>query len=237
MTKFNLFIVFLCVTSFVSAQKSRFEFGIETGINVSKIQKFNWANREIPLQEPSLLMGKQVALSLRYRISEHWLLKTELSGIQKGWKGQRTPTTYWCATGLTSQQMAKLAEQYLEDLRTPKDNALYYMPIPLLIEYSFVKQRLYVQLGGYWATRGYFYDDTMESKDIGGSIGIGAKLPLSKYLKLNFETRYSQGFSNVFKERITVNYGSGYSWSYPAEETGKVNQTLAINMGLFFTWH
>ncbi len=234
MKNFSLCIAFMLFSTVAFAQKPRFEWGFETGVNVSKIQKFDWVHTEAPFSAPSWLLGQQVALSARYRISDNWRLRTEFLVIQKGWKGQRLPTVFDCATGMTDQQLAEITEKHNRDLRTPKANSLNYFSIPLLVEYTFLKQYLYVQAGGYWATRGPLSINTMEINDFGASLGIGAKIPLSEGLQFSFETRYAQGFSNVFKERNIGNYGS-YSWDYPAEETGKGNQTLSLNVGLIFT--
>ena len=233
MKKWFLFTAFLWVTTFVFAQKSRLEFGIESGVNVSKIQKYEWLNTEVPLQSPTWLSGSQVALSLRYRISERWRLKTEFGGIQKGWKGQRGSYGF-CGTGATEAQLLANYQKYQKELSTPLSNDLVYTSIPLLAEYSFWQQKVYVQFGGYWAYQNYL--EAMAANDFGGSIGLGAKFKLFKWLRLNFETRYSQGFSKVFRETATISYGN-YSYAYPVEEKGWGNQTLAINMGLFFSWH
>lgn len=104
--------------------------------------------------------------------------------------------------------------------------------MPLLAEYSFWHKRLYAEVGGYWAQP--VFKEEYFPNDFGGSIGMGAKWKLFKWLRLNFETRYSHGFSNVFKEMATINT-SNYSYSYLVDEKAKGNQTLAVNMGLFFS--
>jgi hypothetical protein len=232
MKNLNLCIVLILFSTFAFAQKSRLEFGIEYGVNLSKVQKYEWLITQVPLQKRTWMGGFQAALSLRYRISEHWRVKMGLQGDKKGWKGQRGTQIGLCATGETPESLARMAEQYRQSLLAIKSNELLYNTVPLLVEYSFWHQRLYAELGGYWAQP--VFDEKYFPNDFGASIGMGAKLKLFKWLRLNLETRYSHGFSNIFRETTTI---EGTNFSYPAEEKAKGNQTLAVNVGLFFTRH
>jgi hypothetical protein len=234
MKNLNLLIAFILLPTLVFCQQSRLEFGIESGVNVSKVRKYEWLITDVPLEKPTWMSGFQVALSLKYRISEHWRLKIALEGDKKGWKGQRGAPTWFCATGQTPESLARMAEQYRQNLLVIQENPLFYNTVPFLAEYSFWHQRLYAEVGGYWA-RPVFKEEYVPN-DFGGSIGMGAKLKLFKWLRLNLETRYSQGFSNIFRETAILSEPN-YTYSYPVNEKAKGNQTLAVNMGLFFSWH
>jgi hypothetical protein len=234
MKNLNLCIVFILFETLAFAQKSRLEFGIESGVNISKVQKYSWENIEVPLQSSSWLGGRQIAWSLRYRIAPKWRLKLEYGYVQKGWKGQRSQLLVFCGTGLTPEKVAQYQKENRDYLMTQQDNRLHFEKVPLLVEYSFWRQRMYAQFGGYWA-RQVFYESYFPN-DFGASIGLGVKVQLFKWLRINLDTRYSHGFSDIFRETVTTDFGS-FSVTNPVYEKAKGNQTLGINVGLFFTRH
>ena len=227
MKKSLLFLIFSFCLTCTFAQKSKFEWGITSGFNFSKIQKYTWDVTDVTLQDPSWRVGYQTSLAFRYRLSQHWAVRSDLAFIQKGWKGQQGNRSGLCGVGATDAILAAFQKAELERLTTIKGNRLDYVSIPLLAEYTFFGQRLYTQIGGYWAYRtGPQLKSDWNYDDWGMRVGIGSHVQLFKHLKLNFETTYIHGLSDVFS--VKDYYGYVY-------ESGKGNRTIAVNLGLIFT--
>ena len=226
MKKSLLFLVFSFCLTCTFAQKSKFEWGITSGFNFSKIQKYTWDVTDVTLQDPSWRVGYQTSLAFRYRLSQHWAVRSDLAFIQQGWKGQQGNRSWLCGVGATDAILAAFQKAELERLTTIKDNRLDYLTIPLFLEYTFFKQRLYAQIGGYWAKTTGLSNYEGDYKDKGISIGMGSRIQLCKRLKINLETTYIHGLSDVFS--VKDYYGYVY-------ESGKGNRTIAVNLGLVFT--
>jgi hypothetical protein len=222
-----IFLTAFCFSTItLIAQSSKFEFGLTGGVNNSKIKQYEWQRTDIPLETPQWLSGSQLNLVFRYRLSSKWAVGTNLQLVQKGWKGKLDKSTSVDFIGMTSQQIQYYYVAYYTRLSTVIPNRLSYFSIPVLAEYRFLNNRMYVQAGGYWGKLIASPWHPLEKKeDWGMCFGIGFHQPITDHLLLNLDANYSHGFSDIYN---TI----GDTYRLP--ELAKGNRTLAVNFGFIF---
>lgn len=227
MKKAFLLMTFCFLAIIVVAQKSKFEWGNTVGVNMSTIEKYVWQRTDVPLEDPQKLFGRQVGLVFRYRFTPTWAIRTDVQLIEKGWKGQTDVASPIDFVGMTSQQIQDFYIRYYERLYAAQKNRLSYLTVPVCVEYSFWKQRLYAQIGGYWGVLlDSPWDKAQKTSDWGAMVGLGFRQPINNHWLINFETRYSHGFSRIY---------NSVSNSGKLPEQAQGNRSLAANIGFIFT--
>ncbi|MBL7813855.1 MAG: outer membrane beta-barrel protein [Saprospiraceae bacterium] len=217
----------LCMGIYVAnAQKSKFEWGFETGFNVSKIQKYEWQRTDVPLDDEKWLEGVQFALNGRYRLSSHWAMSVAVQAIQKGWKGQTDVSTGPDNLGMTPREIELYYTRLYNRLSTPQKNRLSYLSVPLSLEYRFWEDRLYAQAGGYWAlVISSPWEAIQKTHEWGANMGFGYRQVMNKHWTFSCGTVYQHGFSDIYNSFGNPN---------TLPELARGNRTLAANMGLSF---
>jgi hypothetical protein len=227
MKKAFLLMTFCFLAIIVVAQKSKFEWGNTVGINMSTIEKYVWQRTDVPLEDPQKLFGRQVGLVFRYRFTPTWAIRTDVQLVEKGWKGQTDVASPIDFVGMTSQQIQDFYIRYYERLYAAQKNRLSYLTVPVCVEYSFWKQRLYAQISVYW---GVLLDSPWyqapKTSDWGAMVGLGFRQPINNHWLISFETRYSHGFSQIY---------NSVSNSGKLPEQAQGNRCLAANIGFIFT--
>lgn len=227
MKKAVLLNLFCLLTMICIAQKSKFEWGSTVGLNMSTIEKYVWQRTDVPLDDPKNLLGRQIGLVFRYRFTPTWAIRTDVQLVEKGWKGQTDAASPIDFVGMTSQQIQAYYMRYYERLYAVQKNRLSYLTVPVCAEYSFWKQRLYAQIGGYWGVLlDSPWDKAQKTSDWGAMMGLGFRQPISNHWLINLETRYSHGFSTIY---------DSFDKSGKLPEQAKGNRSLVANIGFIFT--
>lgn len=228
MKKVFLLMTFCFWAIIAVAQKSKFEWGNTLGINMSTIEKYVWQRTDVPLDDPKNLLGRQIGLVCRYHFSQRWAIRTDMQLVEKGWKGQTDVASPIDFVGMTSQQIQDYYIRYYERLYAVQKNRLGYLAVPVCAEYSFWKQRLYAQIGGYWGLlMDSPWDKAQKTSDWGAMVGLGFRQPISNHWLINFETRYNHGFSTIY---------DSFDRSAKLPEQAKSNRSLATNLVFVFRY-
>ncbi|MBL7817201.1 MAG: PorT family protein [Saprospiraceae bacterium] len=243
MKKLVTFLVLSLLANTLVAQTKKESIGITTGFNVSNISKYSNNGTSTTFNGTRALFGYETAVSFRYRFSNRFSIKTELSYIEKGWKGQRfIGSVGFCGSPGPSQSML---DAYKNSYTYVFDNRFRYVTVPFILEYSIFKKNIFLQLGGfrskivksdqtnaanpllesYTSPEYWLSPVNVKSLDWGANLGIESRINLSKYTQMTFSTRFSQGFSTVIE---------GISYPTTNKEMAKGNQTLSFNIGLFY---
>ncbi len=177
-----LFIPFISIMSYGQA-KGDLELGFGIGTNGASVNyngSFNDAD-----SNSSLTFNA----SADYNFAKRWSVKAKLIYDSKGWDN-----------GPLFFRGGRLRNANVD---------LHYITVPVMLNWHFGGQRnWYINFGPYvgfltGAGEETFDADVKEAfrgTDAGISFGIGAKIPLSKYIKLYIEYDFQGGFNSIYKD-------------------------------------
>lgn len=163
--------------------KGELEVGIgigSNGGNVNYSENFNDADTNSSLS----IIG-----SADYNFANRWSVKTKLIYDTKGWDGG---TLYFRGGQLRNANVD-----------------LHYLTVPLMLNWHFGgKRNWYLNFGTYWGfllaageeTSNADVKEAFRSTDFGITFGIGAKIPVTKYLKIYIEYDCQGGLNNIYKD-------------------------------------
>lgn len=201
----SILAVGMSLATFGQNSNGDIELGFNSGVNFSLVGN-NVGNSNSST-------GFNISASADYFFSNRWSLKSKLIYDKKGWDDGFVEDT---------SLDPSLQGSYKTDFN------LNYLTIPVLASWHFGKKRnWYLHFGPYAGILLNAKETTGDNKltnvfntfDIGASVGIGVKIPLSDKLKLSFEYDEQAGFKEIFKE----NSGSTIS-----------NSRSSINVGVNF---
>lgn len=201
----SILAVGMSLATFGQNSKGDMELGFNSGINFSLVGN-NVGNSNSST-------GFNISASADYFFSNRWSLKSKLIYDKKGWDDGFVEDT---------SLDPSLQGSYKTDFN------LNYLTIPVLASWHFGKKRnWYLHFGPYAGILLNAKETTGDNKltnvfntfDIGASLGIGVKIPLSEKLKLSLEYDEQAGFKEIFKE----NSGSTIT-----------NSRSSINVGVNF---
>ncbi|WP_294822176.1 porin family protein [uncultured Flavobacterium sp.] len=181
-----------CVASFGQA-KGDLELGIGIGTSRSSV---NYQDSRLnPQTANSINFGG----SADYNFANRWSVKAKIVYDTKGWNDG---TLFFRGGQLFNA-----------------DVDLHYLTVPIMLSWHFGGQRnWYINFGSYAgflvaAGEENFDADIKEAfkdTDIGLTLGIGAKIPVSRFLKIYIEYDFQTGFGNLYKDNI-VSVSKAYS--------------------------
>lgn len=201
----SILAVGMSLATFGQNSKGDIELGFSSGVNFSLVGN-NVGNSNSST-------GFNISASADYFFSNRWSLKSKLIYDKKGWDDGFVEDT---------SLDPSLQGSYKTDFN------LNYLTIPVLASWHFGKKRnWYLHFGPYAGILLNAKETTGDNKltnvfntfDIGASLGIGVKIPLSEKLKLSLEYDEQAGFKEIFKE----NSGSTIT-----------NSRSSINVGVNF---
>lgn len=175
-------ISFITAVTFAQA-KGDLELGFGIGTSGSTV---NYENNEFDAQTANSV---NFSASADYNFANRWSVKTKVIYDQKGWDDG----TLFFRRGM---------------LRNA-DVDLHYLTVPVMLNWHFGgKRNWYLNFGTYAgflmeAGEENFDADVKEAfrdTDFGITFGIGAKIPVSKFVKLYIEYDFQTSFNSIYKD-------------------------------------
>jgi len=179
-----LICIFIGIYFSASAQTGKgFEFGIQTGVNISTITD----GQNEPINAKLGLNGGVIG---EYYFSDRWSIKTKVTYDPKGWNNGATLLD------------ANGAPANVPNFR------FNYITIPLLANWHFGPARdWYINFGPYAGfltgaretLNGTDISGILNNTDIGLSAGLGFKFPIADKIKMFLEYDEQSGLASVYK--------------------------------------